>query len=400
MSDWDVVVVGGGIVGLATAFRLLEARPGTRLLLLEKETTVAAHQTGRNSGVIHSGIYYKPGGLKARNCREGYRQLLDFCRDHGIAHELCGKIIVATRPDELPRLEELHRRGVANGLEGLRWLDAAQIREIEPHVTGIRGLQVPQTGIVDYVGMSEKLADLIRQRGGEIHLGERVAKIARGSNSSEVVADRGTYRARAIVTCAGLQSDRLARNTHPDLPMRIVPFRGEYYELTPDAHHLVKHLIYPVPDPAFPFLGVHFTRMVKGGIEAGPNAVLAFGREAYRKTDFNFTDTRETFAWPGFRKVARKYWRTGLGEFHRSWSKAAFVTALQRLIPEVRAEHLVPGSAGIRAQACQRDGALVDDFYILEDQDVIHVCNAPSPAATASLAIGGHIAGHVLPHLS
>lgn len=400
MSDRDVVVVGGGIVGLATAFRLLEARPGTRLLLLEKETAVAAHQTGRNSGVIHSGIYYKPGGLKARNCREGYRQLLDFCRDHGIAHEICGKIIVATRPDELPRLEELHRRGVANGLDGLRWLDATEIREIEPHVTGIRGLHVPQTGIVDYPGMSEKLAALIRLRGGEIHLGERVAKIARGDASSEVVTDRGTYRARAIVTCAGLQSDRLARDTHPDLPMRIVPFRGEYYELTPDAHHLVKHLIYPVPDPAFPFLGVHFTRMVKGGIEAGPNAVLAFGREAYRKTDFNFTDTRETFAWPGFRKVARKYWRTGLGEFHRSWSKAAFVRALQRLIPEIRADQLVAGNAGIRAQACQRDGALVDDFYILEDKDVIHVCNAPSPAATASLAIGGHIAGRVLPHLS
>jgi len=400
MSDWDVVVVGGGIVGLATAFRLLETRPGTRLLLLEKETAVAAHQTGRNSGVIHSGIYYKPGGLKARNCIEGYRQLLDFCRDHGIAHEICGKIIVATRPDELPRLEELHRRGVANGLTGLRWLDAAGIREIEPHVTGIRGLQVPQTGIVDYPGMSEKLAALIRDRGGEIHLGERVAKIARGSGRSEVVTDRGTYGGRAIVTCAGLQSDRLARDTHPDLPMRIVPFRGEYYELTPDAHHLVKHLIYPVPDPAFPFLGVHFTRMVKGGVEAGPNAVLAFGREAYRKTDFNFRDTRETFGWPGFRKVARKYWRTGLGEFHRSWSKGAFVKALQRLIPEIRAEQLVPGNAGIRAQACQRDGALVDDFYILEDKDVIHVCNAPSPAATASLAIGGHIAGHVLPHLS
>jgi len=400
MSRYDVIIVGAGIVGLGTAHRLLEARPSTRLLILEKESTVASHQSGRNSGVIHSGIYYKPGGLKAQNCRTGYLQLLDFCRTYGIAHDICGKIIVATRPDELPRLEELHRRGVANGLMNLQWLDPVQMREIEPNVAGIRGLRVTETGIVDYPGMSLKLAELIQQRGGQIRLGEPVINLIRSSHGCEVTTPQGTYAARTIVTCGGLQSDRLARQTHPQLPMRIVPFRGEYFKLVPERHYLVKNLIYPVPDPAFPFLGVHFTRMVHGGVEAGPNAVLAFGREAYRKTDFNLAETYETLAWPGFRKVATKYWRTGFGEFRRSWSKAAFVRALQRLLPAIQSEDLVTGGAGIRAQACLRDGSLVDDFYILEDRDVIHVCNAPSPAATACLSIGSHIGGMVLPHLN
>jgi L-2-hydroxyglutarate oxidase len=385
---YDLIVVGGGIVGLATALKTLTQRPGSRVAVIEKEPRVARHQTGNNSGVIHSGLYYKPGSLKARNCREGYDELLRFCRDENIPHEICGKIVVAVNESQLPALEELHRRGVANGLQGLRWLDGAGIREIEPHCAGIKGLHVPQTGIVDYGVVSEKYAERIRAAGGEIFLGEKVEAIHRSADGVEVVTPQATRRARVLISCAGLHSDRIARLTQPDLPLRITPFRGEYYVLRPEAKRLVRHLIYPVPDPAFPFLGVHFTRMIDGGVECGPNAVFAFGREAYRKTQFNLRDTWESLSWPGFRVVARKYWRTGLGEFHRSFSKAAFVRALQQLIPEIRAEHLEPGGAGIRAQACARDGKLVDDFSIIEDGHVVHVCNAPSPAATASLAIG------------
>lgn len=397
--NYDCIIVGGGIVGLATAYKLINRQPSLRLLLLEKESRVAAHQTGNNSGVIHSGIYYKPGSLKARNCREGYRQLVEFCREYGIAHEICGKLVVATQDQELPRLEELYRRGVANGLSGVRWLELAEMREIEPHVTGIKALRVPETGIVDFVGMAQRLVQQLEVAGVEVHLGERVDSIRRGQPWSEVGTAHRAYQSRTVVTCAGLQSDRLARLTQRELPMRIVPFRGEYYELVPERAGLVKHLIYPVPDPAFPFLGVHFTRMVRGGVEAGPNAVLAFGREAYRKTDFNPADFWETITWPGFRKMARRYWRTGLGEFHRSLSKAAFVCALQRLIPEITAADLVPGGAGVRAQACHRDGSLLDDFMIVEDREIVHVCNAPSPAATASLSIGASIADVVATRL-
>ena len=401
----DVLIIGAGIVGLATAHRILQARPKARVAVLEKEPRVAQHQTGNNSGVIHSGLYYKPGSLKASNCREGYRQLLDFCRDEGIPHDLCGKIVVATAPEEFPRLEELHRRGVANGLEGLRVLSPAEIREIEPHCAGLRGLWVPQTGIVDYTTVSEKYASRIQLAGGEIALGQPVLAIrppgphAATSQPVEVVTPGRTWSARVVVACAGLHSDRLARQTEPDLPLRITPFRGEYYVLRPQACRLVRNLIYPVPDPAFPFLGVHFTRMIQGGVECGPNAVFAFAREAYRKTDFNLRDTLETLAWPGFRIVARKYWRTGLGEFHRSFSKAAFVRALQRLVPDIRADDLLPGGAGIRAQACGRDGKLLDDFDIRSHGRVLHVCNAPSPAATASLAIGATLARTTLERL-
>jgi (S)-2-hydroxyglutarate dehydrogenase len=397
---YDVTIVGGGIVGLATALRILQRRPGTRLILIEKEARVAQHQTGNNSGVIHSGLYYKPGSLKARNCREGYQQLLDFCRDEGIPYEICGKVVVATREDEFGPLEELHRRGEANGLTGLRWLTPEQIKEHEPHCAGIRGLFVPQTGIVDYAVVSEKYADRIHAAGGEIALGERVEAIRRAGNEVEVVTPKATRTTRLLVACAGLHSDRLARETQPDLPLRITPFRGEYYVLKPEARHYVRNLIYPVPDPAFPFLGVHFTRMIGGEVECGPNAVLAFKREGYKKTDFSLRDTWETLAWPGFRVVMWKYWRMGMGEFHRSFSKAAFVRALQRLIPEIQAEHLEPGGAGIRAQACARDGKLVDDFHILEDGNIVHVCNAPSPAATASLAIGAAITDTVIGRLS
>lgn len=398
--SYDVVVVGGGIVGLATALRLVQRRPGTRLLVIEKEDAVAQHQTGNNSGVIHSGLYYKPGSLKAQLCRQGYTEMVEFCRAEGIAHDICGKVVVATEEKELAPLDELYRRGVANGLDGLRYLSPAEIRDFEPRCAGIRGLFVPQTGIVNYSAVSERYAERIRSMGGEIALGERVELLRRSGSSFEVVTSRGVRGASVVVGCAGMYSDRLARQTQPNLPVRMVPFRGEYYVLKPDARGLVRNLIYPVPDPAFPFLGVHFTRMIDGNVECGPNAVFAFGREAYDRLSFNVRDTIESLAWPGFRKVVAKYWRTGLGEFRRSFSKAAFVRALQRLIPDIRAEHLVPGGAGIRAQACDRDGKLLDDFSIFEEGNVVHVCNAPSPAATASLAIGATIARTVLARLS
>jgi len=395
LSKKEIIIVGGGIVGLATALRIMQSQPGIRLTLIEKEASIAQHQTGHNSGVIHSGLYYKPGSLKALNCRAGYQEMLDFCREQSIPHEICGKIVVATTTAELSGLEELHRRGVANGLTGLRFLQSAEIREIEPHCSGLRGLFVPQTGIVDYGAVARKYAELLTSLGADIVLGERVVDINRRGKQVEIRGDSRAWTGQVAVICAGLQSDRLARKSEPDLPLRILPFRGEYYKLTPSAPKLVNHLIYPVPDPAFPFLGVHFTRMIGGGIECGPNAVFAFGREAYKKTDFNLRDLSESLAWPGFRVVAAKYFRTGLGEYHRSLSKQAFVKALQKLIPEVQAQHLEPGGAGVRAQACDRQGNLLDDFDIRKDGNIIHVCNAPSPAATASLVIGKTISDHV-----
>ncbi len=395
----NVIVIGGGILGLSTALTLLQSRPSICVTLIEKEGTLASHQTGHNSGVIHSGLYYKPGSLKAINCREGYRQLLSFCEEESIPHEICGKIVVATSKEEIPGLEELHRRGVANGLQHLRFLNPAEILEREPHCQGIRGLFVPQAGIVDYTVVAKKYAEKLLALGGEIIFGEEVLSLRHKGNQVEVIGQSRTWQADAVVTCAGLQSDRLARKSEPALPLRILPFRGEYYQLKPSAPRLVNHLIYPVPDPAFPFLGVHFTRMIGGGVECGPNAIFAFGREAYKKTDFNIPDTWEALNWPGFRHVALKHWRTALGEYHRSFSKKAFVGALQKLIPDIQAEHLEPGGAGIRAQACDREGKLLDDFDFRVNQNIIHVCNAPSPAATASLAIGRIIAGKVLPLL-
>jgi L-2-hydroxyglutarate oxidase len=395
-----VVIVGGGILGLATALRILQDKPGTPLVLVEKESGLAQHQTGHNSGVIHAGLYYKPGSLKAINCRQGYQQLVDFCRAEEIEHDICGKIVVATEEREIPLLEELHRRGTANGLDGIRVLQPEEIREIEPHCRGVRGLFVPQTGIVDYKVVSRKYADRIKAMGGEIVLGETVTDIKRRGEKVEVIGRSRNWTARAAVVCAGLHSDRLARSTEPDLPLRILPFRGEYFQLKPSAQYLVKHLIYPVPNPDFPFLGVHFTRMAGGGIECGPNAVFAWGREAYRKTDFNLRDAWEALTWPGFHKVAGKYWRNGLGEYYRSFSKQAFVKALQKLIPEIQPDHLEPGGAGIRAQACHRDGRLLDDFDFRVDGNIVHVCNAPSPAATSSLAIGHSIAHRILPILN
>lgn len=391
----DVAIVGGGIVGLATAHELQRRRPGVRVVVLEKEERVGAHQTGHNSGVIHSGLYYAPGSLKARTCREGYARLLRFCGEHGIPHEVCGKVVVATEPDEVPRLEALAERGAANGLAGISRLGPAGIRDHEPHCEGLAGLHVPQTGIVDYPAMARRLAELVVAAGGEVRTATPAVDLRDDGDATIVVTPSGDVRARAVVTCAGLQSDLVARRTEPDLDLRIIPFRGEYHELIPSARRLVRHLIYPVPDPAFPFLGVHFTRRVDGTVECGPNAVVAFAREGYRKTDVSPREIAGIVAWPGFRRIARRYWRTGLGEYRRSFSRRAFVAALARLVPEIRVEDLRPAGAGVRAQACARDGGLLDDFDIRHAGRVVHVCNAPSPAATASLAIGDAIAARV-----
>jgi L-2-hydroxyglutarate oxidase len=397
---YDVVVIGGGIVGLATALNLKQQKPGLRLVIIEKENQLAAHQTGHNSGVIHSGLYYKPGSLKATNCISGYHMLIDFCEKEEIPYELCGKIVVATQKEQIPILEGLYKRGIENGLTGLEKLSAGQMKEIEPHVAGIEGIKVPQTGIIDYKQVSEKYAQKIKELGGELRLGEKVSSISELNGVSTVVTDKGSYDATLVVNCAGLYSDKVAQMTESEkIKLQIIPFRGEYYELKPEKHYLVKHLIYPVPDPNFPFLGVHFTRMIGGGIEAGPNAVLAFRREGYKKSDISLTEFGETLAWPGFRKVAAKYWKTGMGEFYRSFSKSAFTTALQELIPEIRKEDLVPGNAGVRAQSCDIEGGLLDDFSIIENKQAINVCNAPSPAATSSLAIGKTVAGLALKRL-
>lgn len=386
--QYDVLIVGGGVVGLATGLQLLNSKPSLKVALIEKENSVAQHQTGNNSGVIHSGLYYKPGSLKALNCTRGYHLLLDFCRKHEVPFELCGKIIIATEEREIPMLQTLYERGQQNGLKPLTMLSAEQIREHEPHAAGIRGILVPQTGIVDFRVVAKKYAEVFQQAGGEIILGERVSAISMNHSLAYVTTQKQGYTARLVVNCAGLYSDKVARLTSNKINVKIVPFRGEYYKLRKDKEYLVRNLIYPVPDPAFPFLGVHFTRMARGGVEAGPNAVLAFSREGYKKSNINLAEFGETLAWPGFQKVAAKYWRTGLGEMYRSFSKAAFTRALQKMVPEIREADLVEGGAGVRAQACDRTGGLVDDFMIVEEPGVVNVCNAPSPAATSSLAIG------------
>lgn len=393
--QYAVIVVGGGIVGLATALQLIKQKPSLKILVLEKESELARHQTGNNSGVIHSGIYYKPGSLKAANCINGYHQLIAFCRENDIPFELCGKVIVATSEQEKPLLQNVFVRGQQNGLQNLRKISAGEIKEIEPHVNGLAGIFVPQTGIVDYKLVAKKYGELLQRQGVEIHLNEKVVDI-QTTQTTTVVTEKTTYTTELIINCAGLYSDKVARLTVKDLNVKIIPFRGEYYKLKKEKEYLVKNLIYPVPDPNFPFLGVHFTRMAKGGVEAGPNAVLAFKREGYKKSQINLAELAETLAWPGFQKVAAKYWRTGMGEMYRSFSKAAFTKALQKLIPEIQENDLVDGGAGVRAQACDREGGLVDDFLILEEKNVINVCNAPSPAATSSLAIGETVSGLAL----
>jgi L-2-hydroxyglutarate oxidase len=398
--DYDAVIVGGGIVGLATAFQLLEARPQTKLLLLEKESALAKHQTGNNSGVLHSGLYYKPGSEKAKLSVSGLQQMVAFCRNHGVAHEQCGKIVVATSEDELPRLESLWQRGNANGLQGLRKLTPEQIREIEPHAAGLAAIHVPQEGIVDYRAVSEKLGELIRKNGGEIRLNARVLKLIPASNGWTVETSAGEFHARVVITCGGLHADRLVRASDRKPRAKIVPFRGEYFKIKPQRQHLVRNLIYPVPDPNFPFLGVHFTRLIHGGIEAGPNAVLAFAREGYRWSDINLRDLAESLCFPGLWKFLAAYPSMCGYEVRRSFSRSEFCRSLQKLVPDIREDDLETGGAGVRAQAMTADGKLVEDFHFEEAPGILDVLNAPSPAATASLAIGLKIVERVLPQLT
>lgn len=396
----DVAIIGAGIVGLATALQLSRKNPALKICVLDKEKEVAAHQTGHNSGVIHSGIYYKPGGSKALNCRKGYHYLLDFCDQNEVPYEICGKVIAATRSEELPQLESIFQRGLANGLEGIRMLTKEEVAEIEPHVRSVAGIWVPQTGIIDYAVVARKYASLLEAHGATILLGHAFTGIRRKGSRVMVQHTGGEIDTQILVTCAGLFADKAARMTGDDPGILTVPFRGEYYVLSKEKEHLVNNLIYPVPNPDFPFLGVHYTRMIRGGIEAGPNAVLAFRREGYSRWDIHGKELFETLAHKGFQKVASKYWRTGLGEIHRSFSKNAFVKALQHLIPEVGNEDLRRGGSGVRAQAIDREGNLVDDFLIHESPRIIHVLNAPSPAATASLAIGETVAEKILNQLT
>ena len=372
--------------------------PGATLVVLEKEAAVATHQSGHNSGVIHSGIYYKPGSLKAQLCLDGSRQLVVFCERYGVPHEICGKIIVATKQEELQGLEALRQRGEGHGIKGLRLLSQEEITDREPWVAGIRGLLVPTTGIVDYVKVAEAYAALIKAGGGAICFSHEVTSIRRASGSTKLETTAGDIEARLVVNCAGLHSDRISRMSGAPRDLTIVPFRGEYYDLTPAKEHCLRGLIYPVPDPRFPFLGVHFTRRITGGVEAGPNAVLAFAREGYSKTSFEINDILDYGTFPGFWKMASKHWQTSAAEYYRSWSKAAFLKDLQRLMPSLTADDLVPGGAGVRAQALDRQGQLVDDFRFLHTDGIVHVCNAPSPAATASLVIGKHIVQTALSH--
>lgn len=397
---YDIIVIGAGIVGLASALKILEKNPSLKILILEKESSVARHQTGNNSGVIHSGIYYKPGSLKATNCINGYKMLLDFCDRNDVKYEICGKIIVSTSEKEIPYMKNLYDRGVKNGLTGLKLLEREEVREIEPHVECKGAIKVPQTGIINYTDVCNKYLELILNYGSNIRFNETVTDIKLSENGCEVITDNSVYQSDFVVTCAGLQSDRIARMTHPGLQIKIIPFRGEYFKIKEEKKNLVNHLIYPVPNPEFPFLGVHFTRMINGEREAGPNAVLSFKREGYSKTSFNIKDALETLIYPGFHKVVKKNWKVGIGEFYRSFNKSAFVHELQKLIPGIQKDDLVTGGAGVRAQACSRDGGLLDDFYIVEDKRIFHVCNAPSPAATSSLSIGDYLANKVLANLN
>ena len=394
-STFDLIIAGGGILGLASAYRILQRFHGMKLLLLEKEGELARHQTGRNSGVIHSGIYYKPGSQKARLCRLGYSELLNFVRAEQIKHEICGKVIVATKESDLDRLIALEHRALENGIANVTRLDPQSLKELEPEALGVAALHIPETGIVDYREICARLADHILKMGGKIQTHENISGISGSQRNKTVQTRTHSFSCGFFLNCGGLNSDKLARMDGLEPRISIIPFRGEYYSFKQGAPSLIRNLIYPVPDPAFPFLGVHFTRIVHGGIECGPNAVLALGREAYSKTDFSLRDAWEMFRYSGFHALARKHWRMGMAEIHRSISKSAFVAALQKLVPAVHAVMLEPRAAGIRAQAVCPDGTLVEDFEFAAGDGSLHVLNAPSPAATASLAIGEEIAERV-----
>lgn len=389
--NYDIIIIGAGLVGLATAYQTKLKNPDSKILILEKEKDVSLHQSGHNSGVIHSGIYYKPGSLKAKNCIEGYHSVINFAKEYGIKYDLCGKIIVASSQEELPLLDNIYKRGIDNGLDNLKYLSREEFREIEPHCEGVKAIKVPQTGIIDYPGVAKKIKELFEELGGEVKFSNEVKDIINKNSEITIKTNQSEFKTKKLVSCAGLYSDKITKMTNEKNDVIIIPFRGEYYKIKDEKKHLVQHLIYPVPDPNFPFLGVHFTRMIDGNIEAGPNAVLAFKKEGYQFFDFNFSETMQTLTWPGFRKIVAKYGKTGMGEVHRSLSKSAFTKALQKLMPEIQENDLVPGGSGVRAQACDRSGALIDDFDIVKNGNIIHVRNAPSPAATSCLSIGNKI---------
>jgi L-2-hydroxyglutarate oxidase len=389
---YDYIIIGGGIVGLATAYQLLAKKKGLKIAILEKESAVAAHQTGHNSGVIHSGLYYKPGSLKAQNCLNGYKMLIDFCIEYQIQFDLCGKLVVASDESEIGELDKLYTRGLENGLTKNTIIEKDRIKDFEPNLRGVKAIHVPYTGIIDYSIVCNKLAEIIKEKGAKIFLNHKVEKIENHTGFAAIYASQQEFEAKQYINCAGLYSDKIAALTNRNIDTRIIPFRGEYFMLKTEKRHLINNLIYPVPDPNFPFLGVHFTRRIDGGIEAGPNAVFAFKREGYEKSDFDFNETMDSLIWPGFRKVAIKYWKTGMGEFYRSFNKSAFTRALQKLVPEIQENDLIAAPAGVRAQACDKWGGLIDDFKIIEDKNAIHILNAPSPAATSCLSIGNTIA--------
>ena len=388
----DVIIIGGGIVGLATAYKLLEQKPELKLRILEKEKSIGLHQSGHNSGVIHSGIYYKPGSVKAKNCRRGVEELLLFCDKFNVQYDLCGKVIVAVNLEEVNRLDALYKRGLENGISNIRIVDSQELKDLEPHATGIKAIHVPSTGIINYTSVVDELAKQIIKRGGEIKTKVTVKGFVRKAGECIVNTQICDYPTELVINCAGLYSDKIAQLAGENSSISIIPFRGEYYVLKPESRHLVNSLIYPVPDPRLPFLGVHFTRRIDGSVEAGPNAVLATAREGYRRRDFNFQETWELLTNPGVWKIGRNYWKTGMGEYTRSLFKPLFVKALQYLVPAIQGSDLVPGGSGVRAQAMDETGKLLDDFCIVQSERFIHVLNAPSPAATASFAIGSTIA--------
>lgn len=385
---FDYLIIGGGIVGNSVAMQLKNLNPKLKVALVEKESSLSKHQTGNNSGVIHSGIYYKPGSLKATNCINGYNQLLTFCNQNDINYEICGKLIVATNSNQFSALDSIFKRGNENGLSNLKILGKEQLQEKEPHCSGLKALHVPSTGIVNYTEITKKMSNIFLNKGGEIFLNSKVKKINKSSNSFIVETNYRSFKSKRIINCAGLYSDKITKLTSPKEDITIIPFRGEYYDLVKEKRYLVKNLIYPVPDPNFPFLGVHFTRTINGKIEAGPNAVLAFAREGYKNTNINLKELSEIITHKGFLKIAAKHWKNGLSELYRSFSKSAFTNELRKLVPEINENDLVTGGSGVRAQACNKKGELLDDFKLVFKNDILHVCNAPSPAATSCLSIG------------